>query len=245
MGDEYRTEKVQRSLMINEFAHERDNARRRLPPHAYENAGGPAKGHPSAADLASVLGLPGHLVTPELLTALTPLLSEMDRLRWELDQAQRRLAWRERQADRHSVVPCLTRRAFVRELESFLVGGEARGCVAVLHVAGVEALRQIYGMAAGEGALRHICANVLGALRSTDLVACLGGSDFGMLLPGAGIDEATVKLNEIVDRIRAPGFFWLDQKIPLTPAFGVHALEKGEGAEPALAAADRVRRRLE
>lgn len=245
MADEYRTERVSRSQMINEFAHEHDNSRRRLPPHAYENAGGQPKGHPSAADLASVMGLPAHLVTPELLTALTPLLSEMDRLRWALDQAERRLAWREKQADRHSVVPCLTRRAFVRELESFLAGGQSHGSLAVLQVAGVEALRQLYGMAAGEGALRHICANVLGALRSTDIVGCLGGSDFAMLLAGAGREEATDKLNEIVARIREPGFFWLAQKIPLTPAFGIHALEAGEGAEPALAAADRVRRRLE
>lgn len=244
MGDEYRTEPVQRSLMINGFAHERDTSRRRLPPHAYEAPGQP-KGHPSAADVASVLGLPAEALTPDLLTVLVPLLTEMDRLRWALEQADRRLAWREQQADRHSIVPCLTRRAFVRELESFLLGGEAHGCVAVLHVAGVEALREIYGLAAGEGALRHICANVLGALRSTDTVGCLGGSTFGLLLPGARTDEAADKLGEIVFRIREPGFFWLAQRIPLTPAFGVHALQRDEGAEPALAAADRVRRKLE
>lgn len=243
MGDEYRTERVQRSLMINEFAHEHDTARRRLPPHAYENPAA-AKAHPSAADVSSVLGLPADQVTDEVLAALVPLLTEMDRLRWELDQAERRLAWRERQADRHSIVPCLTRRAFVRELENFQAGGDAHGCVAVLHVAGIEALHQFYGLAAGEGALRHICANVLGSLRTTDLVGCLGGSEFGILLPGAGRDEAAAKLAEIIARIRNPDFTWLGQRMPLTPAFGVHVLEPGEGAEQALAAADRARRRL-
>lgn len=243
MGDEYRTERVHRSVMINEFAPEHDTARRRLPPHAYENHA--PKAHPAAADVSSVLGLPAEQVTEELLAALAPLLTEMDRLRWELDQAERRLIWRERQADRHSIVPCLTRRAFVREVDTFQAGGDAHGCVAVLHVAGIEVLRQFYGLAAGEGALRYICANVLGALRNTDLVGCLGGSEFGILLPGAGETEAATKLDEIVTRIKDPAFTWLGQRMPLTPAFGVHALEPGEGGEQALAAADRKRRRLE
>lgn len=242
MGDAYRTEPVQRSLMINEFAGEHDTSRRQPPFHAYENHDQP-KGHPSAADLASVLGLPAEAVSPALLAALVPLLSEMDRLRWELDQAERRLNWRERQADRHSIVPCLSRRAFVRELETLLLGGDAHGSLAVLQVAGIEALRQIYGMAAGDGALRHCCANILGALRSTDLVGCLGGSDFALLLLGADADEARDKLDEIVGRIKDPAYVWLGQRIPLTPAFGLAAINR-DGAEPALAAADRNRRGL-
>lgn len=241
MGDEYRTERVERSMLVNEFAREHENARRHLPPHAYETHAEP-KGHPSAADVASVLGLPAEAVTQALLTALVPLLAETDRLRWELDQAERRLNWRERQADRHSVVPCLTRRAFMRETESFLAGGDSHGTLAVLQVAGIEALRQIYGLAAGEGALRHCCANILGAVRTTDLVGCLGSSDFALLLPGAGAEEARIKLDEIVDRIKDPAYTWLGQRIPLTPAYGVATLNGG--AEQALAAADRNRRGL-
>lgn len=243
MGDEYRTERVLRTLRTEEFAREHDTPRRHLPPHAYETHDEP-KGHPSAADVASVLGLPAELVTPALLTALLPLLSEMDRLRWQNEQAERRLNWRERQADRHSIVPCLTRRAFVRELDSFLAGGDAHGSLAVLQVGGVEALRRVHGLAAGEGALRHCCANILGAVRSTDLTGCLGGSDFALLLPGAGADEAGAKLDEIADRIKNPAYSWLGQAMPLTPAYGLATLGKAEGAEQALAAADRARRGL-
>lgn len=243
MGDKYRTAPVQPSFLVNEFAREHENARRQLPAHAYESPEKP-KAHPSAADVASVLGLPPDQITPELIAGLAPLLAEMDRLRWELDQAERRLSWRERQADRHSVVPCLTRRAFVRELESFCAGGDAHGVLAVLQVAGVEALRQIYGMAAGEGALRHCGANVLGALRATDLVGCVGGSDFAILLPGAGLAEGRAKLDEIVGRIKEPAYTWLGQRIPLTPAYGLVALDTSDGAEQAMAAADRDRRGL-
>jgi len=242
MADEYRTERVQRTMVINEFAREREPYRRHVPPHAYEAR--PAAAHPSAADVASVLGLPAESLTPELLAALGPLLAEFERLRADAEHWHRRETWMEHQADRHSVVPALNRRAFVREVEAFLGGGDSHGVLATLQVAGVEALRQLHGLAAGEGALRHIAAHVLGAVRGSDLVACVGGSDFAILLPGSEEPQARDKLSEIVARIKTPPFTWLGQPIPLTPAFGLCRLVRGEGAEQALAAADRNRRGL-
>jgi GGDEF domain-containing protein len=242
MADEYRTERVHRTMVINEFAHDREPYRRHLPAHAYESKGPAA--HPGADDVASVLGLSADTVSPELLAAMVPLLTELDRLRTNAEHWQRREEWMERQADRHSVVPTLNRRAFIREVEAFLGSGDAHGVLATLQVAGVEALRQLHGLAAGEGALRHIAAHALGTLRATDLVACIGGSDFAILLPGSDENQARSKLSEIVARIKSPPFTWLGQAIPLTPAFGLIRLARGEGAEQALAAADRNRRGL-
>ncbi|OAN60961.1 GGDEF domain-containing protein [Magnetospirillum moscoviense] len=242
MADEYRTERVFRLTAINEFAREHEPYRRHLPPGAYVST--EPKPKPDAADISSVLGLPAEQVTPELLEALVPLLSELEHLRVNADHFSRREQWMERQADRHSVVPCLNRRAFIREVEAFLASGDAHGIIGTLQVAGVEALRQLHGLAAGEGALRHIAANILGSLRGSDLVACIGGSDFAILLAGSDDNQARAKLADIVIRIKSPPYTWLGQAIPLTPAFGLAVLSRGEGAEQALAAADRNRRGL-
>lgn len=240
MGEDYRTERVSRSNFIHEMGRDgHEGQRRHLPPHAYEAPGKPAPHNP--ADAASVLGLPAGAVTPEVLQALLPLLAELERLRWKEQQSDRRQTWLEQQSDRHSVVPCLARRAFMRELDNYL-GGGGLGVVALIQVAGVEALRQLHGLAAGEGALRHICANIIGALRNTDVVGCLGGSDFAVLLPGADLAHARLKLDEILTHMADPPFSWLGQRIPLQPAVGLHALAAGEGAEQAVAAADRQRR---
>jgi len=244
MAHDYRTERVEPAWRVQEFAHHGHDGQRRHPSHAYEKAAQPTP-HPTAEDVASVLGLPASAVSPELLDTLVPLLAEIDRLHWHADQAERRVAWLERQADRHSVVPCLTRRALVRELDSFLAGGDAHGVVALVSVAGIEALRQNQGLVAGEGALRHICANILGALRNTDVVGCLGGSDFAVLLPGADRANAEAKLAEIRSRIVEPNFIWQGQTVPLWPSYGLHVVEAGDGAEQALAAADRDRRGLD
>lgn len=244
MASDYRTERVDPAFKVQEYAPGHDGPpRRHLPPHAYEQPAPPRR-PPDAADVASVLGLSADAVTPALLAAVTPLLAEVDRLHWIAEQAERRARWLERQSDRHSVVPCLTRRAFVRELDSFLTGGAARGTVALIQVAGVEALRQIHGLAAGEGAMRHCAAVVLGGLRASDVVACLGGADFAILLPGTPPDQARHKMAEICDRIPDPPFTWLGHRIPLHPALGIYEPVAGDSAEAAIAAADRDRRGL-
>lgn len=241
MSDEYRTEKVFRSNAINEFGRDpHQGQRRHLPAHAYENPN-ETSSH-SSADAASVLGLPAEKVTPEVLASLLPVLAELERLRGKSEQADRRQAWLEQQSDRHSVVPCLTRRAFIRELDGYL--GSGGGVVALVQVAGVEALRQLHGLAAGEGALRHICATIIGALRTTDVVGCLGGSDFAILLPGADLAQARAKFDEIIAHMTASPYVWLGQRIPLQPAYGLHVLAMAEEAEQAVAAADRQRRGL-
>lgn len=244
MATDYRTERVEPAFKIQEYTTGHDGPpRRHLPAHAYEQPPRPPA-HRSAADVASVLGLPAESITPALLETVTPLLAEIDRLHWAAEQAERRALWLERQSDRHSVVPCLTRRAFVRELDSFLTGGAAYGTVALIQVAGVEALRQIYGLAAGEGALRHIAATILGALRASDMVGCLGGSDFALLMPGTPEDQAHPKIQSICARIGDPAFTWLGHRVPLTPAFGLRTLAAGDSAEATIAAADLARRGL-
>jgi GGDEF domain-containing protein len=244
MANEYRTERVDPTFRVREYGPNHDGPpRRHLPPHAYEQPASPPS-HPSAADVASVLGMSADAVSPALLEAVAPLLHEIERLHWLADQAERRASWLDRQSDRHSVVPCLTRRAFVRELDSFIGGGNAHGTMALIQVTGVEALRHFHGLAAGEGALRHIAANILGALRSTDMVGCLGGADFAVLMPGTPEDQARPKLEIICGRIVQPAFTWAGVPIHLEPAFGLHPLRPGEGGEQALAAADLARRGL-
>lgn len=242
MGSDYRTERVDPTPRVPEYASGHDGPpRRHLPPHAYEAPEGPRR-HAQAADVASVLGLPADAMTPALLAAVTPILAEIDRLRWIAEQAEHRANWLESRSDRHSVVPCLTRRAFVRELDSFLAGGDSFGTLVLIQVAGVEALRQACGIVAGEGALRHIAAVILGALRNSDMVGCLGGSDFAVLLPGTSEDQARLKLDAILARMTDPPYSWMGQAIVLHPAYGLHVLVAGDSGESAIAAADLARR---
>lgn len=246
MADKYRTERVLGPRQTTEFPtqHDLPQQQRRgydayAPPHP------PASARHSVHDVALVLGLSAGALTPEVLAAVEPILAEMDLLRGQVEQLRRQQAFLERAADRHAVAPCLNRRAFVREVESFMQGGGTEAALAVVHAGGIERLSQLHGLAAGEGALRHACAGILAALRSSDVVGCLGGGAFGILFTAAAPSAAAGKLAEICRRINEQPFTWLGQPVPLSLQTGLHAPQPGEGAEQALAAADRARRGLE
>jgi diguanylate cyclase (GGDEF)-like protein len=239
MSDEYGTERVYAVTRIHDHAREQDG-HRRSPAHRY-----PVQPPPPAevADAAEVLGLPAGTMSPEVMAALSGVIAELERLRWLDRQHQHRESYLEQQSDRHSVVPVLNRRAFMRELEALLTGPEPpHGVVVVMHVRGVEAICGVQGLAAGDGALRHVGSNILGSLRKTDLVGLLGISDFSIVLPGDSIAEAREKTEEIIRRINAQPYAWLGQAVTLDIGCGFHTLASGESAETALAEADRNRR---
>lgn len=241
MADNYRTERVDPSWQVQEFPQGHDGPpRRRLPPHAYEQA--PAKPHPQAADVASVLGLPAESISTAVLEAVVPLLAEIDRLHWVAEQAEHRAAWTERQSDSDPVVPCLNRHAFLRALDSFLMTSGNDGTLAVVQVCGVEKLRRDHGLAAGDAAMRHIAATLVGGLRTSDMIGCLGGSDFAVLLPATSMSQAHDKLDVICGRIITPAFVWSDEGVTLAAAFGLAPLQAGDSGEAAMAVADLSRR---
>lgn len=244
MADDWRTEKVTSPARIGTYARDSDPHRHHFH-HPYEPP--PRKSSHSIADAASILGIPEHLLGPALVDALSGLLAEIDLLRNRNEQHERREASLEQQADRDPVVPALNRRAFIRELDSFLRGGgdHVTGTLAVLHVGGLERLGLLQGMAAVEGGLRHIAAHVVGTVRRTDVIALLGGNAFAVLMPGADSEDARSKLAEVIDRINSQPFTWLGQAVAFELRPGFHTLTPGEGGETALAAADRARRGLD
>lgn len=60
-------------------------------------------------------------------------------------------------------------------------------------------INDTYGHAAGDDVLRSLAATITASAREIDVIARLGGEEFGVLLPSAGLDVATA----VGERIRA------------------------------------------
>ncbi|OAN44698.1 response regulator [Paramagnetospirillum marisnigri] len=240
MANQFRSDPVFSVGHVNEYVRDQDlhHSPHQSPYPKYE----PPQVEHSVADVASILGLPDSAVTPQVMAAVTRLLSEMDRLRWLDGQYQRRQAFLEGLAERDSVVATLNRRGLMRALEALLVTGGGDGVLVVLHVAGIEHIRQVEGVAAGDAALRHIAAHLVGSLRGSDLVGLLGGTDFALVLTATDLVSAREKVRDVMARINAQPFVWLAQTHSFAMFAGYHILVAGESAEAALAAADRARR---
>lgn len=202
-----------------------------------------ATGRPSAADMPTVLGIPQAEFTPRVREAIMRLMGEVDAMRQELANQRRRVAQMETEADQDVLVPCLNRKAFVRELSRVLSFVERYGLPASLVYIDIDNFKTVndrFGHAAGDEALRHICEVIKGHIRESDLLGRIGGDEFGLLLAKATQAEADMKADLISQIIKASPLVWAGKAVPLSFTTGAYAFRPGENPAEAMQRADRA-----
>ncbi|MEX1147430.1 MAG: GGDEF domain-containing protein [Sphingomonadales bacterium] len=193
-------------------------------------------------DTASVMGIPAEEMTPKVRHAIITLMEEVDRMRKDLDLAQRRITELEHLADRDSLVPMSNRRAFVRELSRMISFAERYQVPTSLIYVDVNDLKFIndsFGHPAGDAAICHVAEVILGNVRDSDLTARLGGDEFAIVLPNASEDVAHQKAVALADAIYNTPFVHEGQELRIQVAHGAYSFRPGEDAAKALAEADR------
>lgn len=201
-----------------------------------------AGGVRAPADVTSVMGVPDAELTPKVRAALGQLMSEVHRLREELELAKKRVGFLEELSDQDPLVPVVNRRAFVRELSRFMAYSErygVPGSVLYFDVNGMKRVNDTYGHSAGDAVLKHVAEVLLRNLRSSDVVGRLGGDEFGVILMQAPLDVAESKGEELARSIVETPLDHGGDLLEIGISVGVHAFSSGEQVDDALHAADR------
>ena len=206
--------------------------------------GTPPAGAPAGAgDTATVAGIPEAELTPRVRAALEQLMSEVHRLREELELAKRRIQHLEDLADLDALVPVANRRAFVRELSRLMAFAErygAPGSVIYFDINGMKEINDTFGHNAGDAAIRHVSEILLRNVRGSDVVGRLGGDEFGVILSQSDQSTAAAKANALAAAITGSPLAWEGQAIGIEISFGSYSFAGSEGVDEALAAADRA-----
>ena len=177
---------------------------------------------PEARGYEFIAGAPLHLASS---AAPVGTLAVLDRSPRSLDPAQRAalrdlaavlsstLSAHHRTADlaRHATVDLLTgvanRKQFdvvmLAELHHAMRSGEAFTLL-LLSLDGVQDIRNGFGAAAGDAALREVCARMARQVRLGDLLARLSGFEFGVVMRHGAADAAELLAQRIVDSVRQP-----------------------------------------
>ena len=172
---------------------------------------------------------------------MAQLLAENEGLRASLDEMRARVAELERLADTDTLTPLPNRRVFVREVERVARQVARYGTPAAVMFVDVNALKAIndaHGHQAGDAALIHVAAILKRELRATDVVARIGGDEFGLLLDHLDEDAAAAKALSLVAVLTGEPLDLGARRLAVGLSIGLTMIRKDEGVDAVLARAD-------
>jgi len=176
------------------------------------------------------------------VTDVEQLIAEISALRGKVAQLHERVAQLDQLAHQDSLIDVPNRRGFMRTLERLIDRVNRYDEKAAMLFVDVDGLKQIndsFGHKAGDEALIQVARLLAGAVRKSDLVARIGGDEFGIILSHADEAIARETAARLVDLIAGCDFVHDGHPLPLSVAIGVGMIDGEESPEQVMARADR------
>ncbi|HYG30371.1 MAG TPA: GGDEF domain-containing protein [Allosphingosinicella sp.] len=170
------------------------------------------------------------------------LADENALLRASLAEMRGRLDELEYLADTDTLTPLPNRRRFMRELDR-VVSHAARhgtpGAVLYIDLNSLKRVNDRHGHIGGDAALIHVARLLQALIRSTDVVARIGGDEFGLILDHLDHNSAIETAERISRCIASSPVDLGGVQVSLEAAIGVATILPGDSAEDVIARADR------
>lgn len=130
------------------------------------------------------------------------------------------------------------RRAFEAELARLLAAGARTGCVAIFDLDHFKRVNDTYGHAVGDAVLRAFARTAEAQVRSGDMLARIGGEEFGLILPDIGVDVARAACERIRAGVAALSVPAGEARVAATVSVGLAALGEARDVADAMRRAD-------
>jgi len=181
------------------------------------------------------------LVDEAVRRAVARLLDENEALRSQIATMHARLDDLERLADQDTLTPLPNRRCFIREVGRVVKQVSRYGDSAAVMFVDVDALKAIndaHGHSAGDAALIHVAGFLQREVRATDLVARIGGDEFGLLLDHLDEAAADAKARALLAGIAGAPLVIEGKAIQIGLSLGVAMVKAGDSVDALIARAD-------
>jgi diguanylate cyclase (GGDEF)-like protein len=169
------------------------------------------------------------------------LIEEISLLRGKVARLQERVEQLDQLAHLDSLINLPNRRGFMRELERLIARVDRYGINAAMLFVDLDGLKMIndtFGHRAGDEALIQVAAMLSKGVRHSDVVARIGGDEFGILLESSDESAAQETAARLIDQISACELLHDGEPLPLSIAVGVGMIDALDTAQAVMDRAD-------
>jgi diguanylate cyclase (GGDEF)-like protein len=169
------------------------------------------------------------------------LIQEISLLRGKVARLQERVEQLDQLAHQDSLINLPNRRGFMRELERLIARVDRYGINAAMlfvDLDGLKVINDTFGHRAGDEALIQVANLLAKGVRHSDVVARIGGDEFGILLEASDEGDAHETATRLVDQICSCEFSHDGDPMPLSVAIGVGMIDALDTAEVVMERAD-------
>jgi diguanylate cyclase (GGDEF)-like protein len=169
------------------------------------------------------------------------LEDENEGLKATLADLRARLEELERLADTDTLLPLPNRRAFLRELERVLhqaARHKTPAAVLFIDLIGLKSINDCHGHQAGDAVLLHVGRALQASLRAGDMVARIGGDEFGLILDHLDEPAALAKARVLEATVSRKPVDLGHTSIKIRVTAGLAMVSAGDAVETILARAD-------
>ena len=169
------------------------------------------------------------------------LNGEVSRLRAQVAELEARVEQLDQLAHQDSLINMPNRRGFMRALERFVDRAkryDEPSAMLFVDLDGLKMINDTFGHKAGDEALIQVAQLLVDGVRRSDVVARIGGDEFGILLAYANEASAHETATRLVNVIADCDFMHEGDALPLSVAIGVAIVEAEDCAQTLMARAD-------
>ena len=169
------------------------------------------------------------------------LALENQQLRDAISHMKARIDELELLADSDTLTPLPNRRAFLRRLDAVIRHAARHNTPAAILFIDLDRLKRInddYGHHAGDVVLKHVARQLSASLRATDMVARIGGDEFGLILDHLDEANACTKAHALSAMIAATKVDLGTVTIQVGVTVGVAAVRPDDSVDSLLERAD-------
>ena len=174
-------------------------------------------------------------------TDIDELTQENQQLRDAIAHMKARIDELELLADSDTLTPLPNRRAFLRRLDAVIRHAARHNTPAAILFIDLDGLKRInddYGHHAGDIVLQHVARQLSASLRATDMVARIGGDEFGLILDHLDEANACTKAHALSAMIAATKVDLGTVTIQVGVTVGVAAVRPDDSVDSLLERAD-------